>query len=109
MSLTKLLTSAYAIATGSCNFASMKAKGYTVIVAELSDISAEDNKLKLQQSIDESCWADVPSSEQTLQPAQTSHSWNISGYPRGMYFRVVLTAGTAEAGSVDQIKMLSDE
>lgn len=110
--LKDFLDEAYAIATGSCAFAAMKIKGNAqTIVAKLADISAADTKLKLQQSVTggENDWADVPGSEQTLVALQTSHTWNVTGYPSGMLLRVYLTAGTDEAGSVNQIKMLSDE
>ena len=110
MGKTQKLTVNYAIATADNLFAAMKCdyKRATVQV-NLTGIVATDVKLQLHQSIDETNYAQVADSEQTLAAGQTCHIWNLSGFPRGSSFKVKVLKGSAAAGTVDTILMLADE
>ena len=100
----------YAIATGNKNFDSQQTTGgkntLAVILAGLNSNNAE---VELEQSIDNINWGLLPGSTQILAVGQTCHQWNINGLPGGIYLRVVLRKGTATAGTVKSIKLLSDE
>jgi hypothetical protein len=104
------LEEAYEPANGNHAFGDMIVKGPAQIITVLmANIVAANNKLKLQQSADGSNYDDIADSEVTIAAAQTSQSWNLYGLPRGASVRVYLTAGTNETGTIEQIKMLTDE
>jgi hypothetical protein len=100
----------YAIATGDKEFDSMQTTGnLNVIIAVLTEIVNNDTTLELQQSVDDSHWSLVPGSLQVIPAANPHHTWNVTGLPKGIYLRVAVRKGSAVAGVVNSIKMLSND
>ena len=102
------LTPAYGIATGDYDFPAMQVEGQSTIAVELSGLDAADTSIELHQSIDANAWGLVPASKKVLAVGQQSHQWNISGLVPGSFLRVGLTKGSATAGTINAIKMLSN-
>jgi hypothetical protein len=99
----------YAIATGDSAFESIQVTGEkNILTVDMADINSSDCAIELHQSIDGSSWGLVPDSPKTLAIGQPSHTWNIRGLIRGAYIRVAVKKGTATAGSITTIKLLSD-
>ena len=104
------LTPAYAIATGDTAFAGMQVSGqHNMVTVELQDLAAADCSVELHQSIDANLWGLVPNSNQVLTPGQTSHHWNVSGLVEGSFVRMAMYKGSAAAGTINAIKLLSND
>lgn len=78
----------------------------STFVALFSDL-AGGAEAKLQQSVDGQHWSDLPNSETTLEASQTEQMWNDDITPRGTAVRIVV--GADATGSLEAIKLLSDE
>ncbi len=100
----------YAIATGDAEFESMQTTGsLNVIIAVLSAIANNDSTLELQQSVDNVNWSMVPGSQVSIIAGTPHHTWNVTGLPKSIFLRVAVRKGTAAAGIVNSIKMLSND
>lgn len=100
----------YEIATGDKEFESMQTTGsLNVITATMSGIVNNDSTLELQQSVDDSNWSMVPGSQILIAAGTPHHTWNVNGLPRGIFLRVVVRIGTAVAGVINSIKMLTND
>lgn len=100
----------YAIATGDTEFESMQTTGsLNVITAVLSGIVNNDTTLELQQSVDNSNFSMIPGSQIILAAATPHHTWNVNGLPKGIFLRVAVRKGTAVAGVITDIKMLTND
>lgn len=100
----------YAIAIGDAEFESMQTSGnLNMITAVLSGIATADTTLELQQSVDNINWSLIPGSTITLPIATPHHTWNLTGLPKGAFVRVAVRKGTAIAGVVNSIKMLTND
>lgn len=109
MSTSTTKSPAYAIATGNTTFEAMQVTGANnMCTVNLSGLNSADATVELHQSIDNENWGLVPDSNKVLASGQTSHTWNIRGLVPGAFIRVALTKGTATAGTVTSIKLLSD-
>jgi hypothetical protein len=109
MSKLSLIAPAYAIATGNTVFASMQVSGENnMITVEIAGLNSADATVELHQSVDEGSWGVVPDSNKVLANGQTSHTWNVRGLVPGAFIRVGLTKGTATAGTINKIKLLSN-
>ncbi len=76
-------------------------------LAVLESIIVNDMKLKLQQSVDDVNWGDVPDSEVTITAGQTSQSWNVIGLVQGARLRLSVDVGSAVSGLIKDFKILS--
>lgn len=100
----------YAISNGDAEFESMQTTGnLNMITAVLSGIATADTTLELQQSVDNINWSLVPGSSKALAIATPHHTWNVSGLPKGVFLRVAVRIGTAVAGVINSIKMLTND
>ena len=100
----------YAIATGDKEFDSMQTTGnLNVITAVLNGIVNNDSTLELQQSVDNSNFGMVPGSQVILAATTPHHTWNLTGLPKSIFLRVAVRKGSAVAGIVQSIKMLSND
>lgn len=101
---------AYAIATGDYEFPSMQTAGkHNLVTAALSGIANNDTTLELQMSLDGINWSQVPGSLVAIPAGTPSHTWNVSGLPQSTFLRVVVRKGSAVAGTITDIKMLSND
>ena len=98
----------YSIADGNHNFDAQQIDSNNAMIqVDYTDLEAEDVTLSLEQAISPGAsFTQVPESLVTVNPAKTSHSWNLTGVARGIYIRVALTKGTAAAGTIDRISYL---
>ena len=100
----------YAIATGDKEFDSMQTTGsLNVITATMSGIVNNDSTLELQQSVDDANWSIVPGSQVLVAAGTPHHTWNVNGLPKGIFLRVVVRIGSAVAGVINSIKMLTND
>lgn len=100
----------YAIATGDAEFESMQATGnLNVITVGLSGIVNNDSTLELQQSVDNQSWSMIPGSQVVIAAGTPHHTWNVTGVPKAIYIRVAVRIGSAVAGVINSIKMLSND
>lgn len=102
------LTPAYAIATGDHDFEPMKVGDRNLVAVELLGLDTADASIELHQSIDGTAWGLVPDSKKILAAGQESHQWNIVGIVAESFIRVGLKKGSAAAGTINAIKMLSN-
>lgn len=111
MSVFKTINPAYNIADGDTVFAPLQVSGSKNTVAvEMSDIDAGSPSLELEQSIDGEAWGAIPGSLQVLSAGHPSHQWNVVGLMvHGAFLRVSLKSGASAAGSIEAIKLLSNE
>lgn len=100
----------YNISAGDYAFATLQSMGArNTLCVVLAGLNTNDASVEVEQSVDDSNWGLYPGSKQMLAAGQTNHQWNISGLPGGIFLRVYLRKGTATAGVIQAIKLLSDE
>ena len=98
----------YEIATGDIDFHSIQVhENHVMIQVDYKDLVASDVTLELEQSTEEHGKFDlVNRSLITLNPSKLSHTWNIAGFAKHIFIRVVLKKGTATAGMINAISYL---
>jgi len=100
----------YAIADGDFEFPPMQTAGkHNLITAVLSGIANNDTTLELQLSLDGVNYSQVPGSQVAIIAGLPHHTWNVAGLPQGTFIRVVVRKGSAAAGIITDIKMLSND
>lgn len=100
----------YAIADGDHEFEGMQATGkLTVITAVLDGIINDDSTLELQQAVDGVNFSMIPGGQVAIAAGTPHHTWNVNGLPKGIFLRVAVRRGSAVAGSVTDIKMLTND
>jgi hypothetical protein len=105
----KTLVLNYSIASGNIEFPSMIVSGCNnICTVNIEGLNSADASVELHQSIDSVSWGLIPDSAKTLSSGQTSHTWNVRGLVSGAYLRVSFKKGSASAGAVTNIKLLSD-
>jgi hypothetical protein len=78
-----------------------------MIQVDYDDLIASDVIMELEQSISRHGKFDkLNSSTITLDPSKTSHTWNIAGFAKGIYIRVILSTGSAAEGIINFIAYL---
>jgi hypothetical protein len=109
MSRYKNILPNYAIVTGDANMEPMLIYGENnMCTVEMSGLNSSDASVELHQSLDNSTWGLVPDSPKVLSIGQTSHTWNVRGLVSGAYLRVAVKKGTATAGTITAVKLLSN-
>ncbi len=109
MSQYKSIKPNYAIATGDTNLESIPVYGENnICTVEMNGLNSSDASVELHQSIDNNTWGLVPDSPKVLSIGQTSHTWNVRGLVSGAYLRVAVKKGTATAGTITAVKLLSN-
>lgn len=100
----------YPIATGDAEFAAVQVEGGNIMITVgIAGIDSSDASVELQQSIENATWGLIPDSLKVLSIGQPSHTWNVRGLVRGAFIRVAVKKGTASAGTITNIKVLSNE
>lgn len=107
MSLIELVLNK-ALADGDFTSAAMQINGSPCTVSvDCSNIAVNDVTLELHQSVDNVNYGLIAESLQTLKAGQLSHQWNIIGLVPGCFIKLVCKKGTATAGTILKLKILT--